>query len=98
MYVNIIDSYRYVVAICDKDLIGKRFEQDNLQLDVKENFYKGEEKSPEQVKAIINSMKAEDATFNIVGEKAVAIAIEEEVISPESVGKIADIPFAMILL
>ena len=98
MFVNIIDSYRYVVAICDKNLIGKKFEEGKFQLDIKENFYKGEEKSPEEVKKIIKSMIAEDATFNIVGEKAVAIAIEMKIISPESVRKIAKVPCAMVLL
>ncbi len=98
MYVNIIDSYRYVVAICDKELIGKKFEQDKFQLDIKENFYKGEEKSPEEVKEIMGSMRTEDATFNIVGKKAIQIAIEAGIITQESVGKIANIPFAMALL
>lgn len=98
MYVNVINSCRDVVAICDKELIGKQFEQDNLQLDVKESFYKGEEKSPEEVKKIMQSMKAEEATFNFVGEKTIKMAIEVGLISPESVKKIAGIPFTLVLL
>ncbi len=43
MYINIIKSYREVVALCDKEILGKQFEQGNMQLDVKENFYKGKE-------------------------------------------------------
>ena len=39
MFVNVIKSYRDVVAICDKELIGKKFEEGNFQLDVKENFF-----------------------------------------------------------
>jgi len=34
MFVNVIKSYRDVVAICDKELIGKKFEEGNFQLDV----------------------------------------------------------------
>lgn len=98
MYVNVIDSYRYVVAICDKELIGKRFEQGKFQLYAKENFYKGEEKTPEEVKAIMKSLRAEDATFNLVGEKTIAIAIEVGIIYPENVGTISNIPYAMVLL
>ena len=98
MYVNVIDSYRYVVAICDKELIGKTFEQGKFQLDVKENFYKGEEKSEEETIKIIESMKAEDATFNIAGEKAVQTAIKAGIISSENVGTIENIPFALVLL
>ncbi len=98
MYVNVIDSYRYVVAICDKELLGKRFEQGKFQLDVKENFYKGEEKSKEEVEKIITSMQAEDATFNIIGKKSVQTAIKSGLISSENVGTIANIPFTLILL
>ena len=42
-------------------------------------------------------MIREDATFNIVGEKSVNAAIKAEIISPDSIGKIAGIPFAMLL-
>ena len=27
MFVNVIKSYRDVVAVCDKELIGKKFEE-----------------------------------------------------------------------
>ena len=43
MFVNVIKSYRDVVAICDKRINRKKFEEGNFQLDVKENFFKGRE-------------------------------------------------------
>jgi len=102
MFINIIRSYRDVVAICDSDLLGKHFEQEVKgvirQLDVKESFYKGEDVSEEKIIEIIRKMEKEDATFNIVGKKSVAIAIKTGIITEESVGKIKDIPFALILL
>jgi hypothetical protein len=98
MFVNIIDSYRYVVAICDKELIGKTFEEGEYQLDIKENFYKGEIKSEAEVIKIIKDMSAEDATFNIVGERSVQTAIKSRIISENSVLKIQGIPYAMVLL
>ena len=39
MLVKIHKSYRNVVAVCDSDLIGKKFEEDKFQLDLKESFY-----------------------------------------------------------
>jgi hypothetical protein len=46
MFINIIhSSCRDVVAICDSELLGKVFEEGQLQLDVKESFYKGEKGS-----------------------------------------------------
>jgi uncharacterized protein len=101
MIINIIKTYRDVVAICDKEILGKHFEQDNLQLDIKENFYKGEtgkEVSEEEAKEIIENMSVEDSTFNIVGEKSIALAIEMNLIEKDSVKKIQGIPYSMVLI
>ena len=97
MLVKIHKSYRNVVAVCDSDLIGKKFEEDKFQLDLKESFYKGDEMSDEDAANIMKRMLREDATFNIVGKKSVNVALKAEVISPDSVGEIKNIPFALVL-
>jgi len=98
MFIKITKSYRDIVAVCDSSILGKRFEQGNFQLDLKESFYKGEEVQEERAIEMMKSMAAEDATFNIAGEKSVNAAIKAGVISKESVGKIQGIPFALVLL
>lgn len=98
MYVNIIRSCRDVVAACDSDLIGKRFEEGKLQLDVKESFYKGEEKNEKETIEIFKDMKKEDATFNLVGEKTINAALKAGIIVKESIGTIDKIPYSLILL
>lgn len=98
MYINIIDAYRTVIAIADKELIGKTFEEGKLQLDVKESFYKGEIRPPKEIIETIKDWSKEDATFNIVGEKSVSLAIDAGIIHKNSIGKIAGIPYAMVLL
>lgn len=98
MFVNVIKSYRDVVAVCDKELIGKRFEEGKFQLDIKENFFKGRELPKEQVLEIMKDMKLEDSTFNIVGEKAIQTALESGIITKEGIGKIQGIPFALVLI
>jgi hypothetical protein len=98
MFVNIIKSYRNVVAICDRELIGKKFEEGKFQLNVKENFFKGKEVSEKEALEIMKGMKLEDSTFNIVGKKAVNTALKAEIISSDGIGKIADIPFALVLM
>ncbi len=102
MFVNIIKSYRDIVAICDKELLGKKFEEPFeggvKQLDVKENFYKGEKSDKTNVKKIIKRMAGEDATFNIVGKNSVSIALEEGIISEDEINKVKEIPFALVLL
>lgn len=98
MFVNVIKTYRDVVAICDSELLGKRFEEGKFQLDVKESFYKGKETSEEEVIRIIKDMSKEDSTFNIVGKEAVNTALKAEIISKEEIQKIQGIPFALVLL
>lgn len=97
MFLNVIKSYRDVVAICDKELLGKRFEEGKFQLNIKENFYKGKETDTESVVEIMKKMSAEDATFNIVGEKSTNAALKAGIISKEEVRKIKGVPFALIL-
>ena len=98
MQVKIQKSYRDIVAICDSELLGKRFEQGKFQLDIKESFYKGEEKTKTEVLEIIKKMSIEDATFNIVGKEATDTALEAGIISKQGIKEIQGIPFAMVLL
>ena len=98
MFLKIHKSYRDVVALCDSDLIGKRFEQGKFQLDIKESFYKGEEVSEERVIFILRRMAIEDATFNIVGSQSVQTAIQAGIIDEEAVREIQNVPFILILL
>jgi hypothetical protein len=97
MFVRIIKSYRDVVAICDSDILGKKFEEGLFQIDVKESFYKGEEADENETKEIILKMAMEDATFNIVGKKSVNLAIQTGIITKEGIKTIQGIPFAMVL-
>ncbi len=98
MLVNIIKTYRDVVAICDSELLGKCFEEGIFQLDIKESFYKGDKKTEREVLQIISDMKSEDATFNIVGEKSTNCAVKSGLILKNSIKKIQGIPFALVLM
>jgi hypothetical protein len=98
MFVRIVDSYRYVVAVCDSELLGKRFEEGLFQLDVKESFYGRDEKSESETIEILKKMRREDATFNIVGKKSVRTALKAGIINEESIGKVQGVEFAIVLL
>jgi len=91
-------SYRDVVAVCDSELLGKKFEQGKFQLDVKESFYRGEEVDEEKAISLIKRMSREDATFNIVGKKSVNAALKAGIIFEDEIKKIQDVPFALVLL
>ena len=98
MFVNVIKSYRDVVAVCDKELIGKKFEEGKFQLDVKEDFFKGEEASEEKIIEVMQDMSMEDATFNIIGENSINTALKIGLISEDGIKKISGIPFALVLM
>ena len=98
MLVKIHNSYRTVVAVCDTELIGKSFEQNNLTLEVNKHFFEGDEKTPEETQKIIQLAAQEDATFNIVGEQSTDLAIRTGIIKLEGIIKIQDIPVALSLL
>jgi len=98
MFIKIHKSLRTVIAICDSDLIGKKFEDKKRQLDVRENFYKDREVDKKGLIEIIKRQSIEDASFNIVGKESIQIALELGIIKSEGVHKIKGIPFALVLL
>ena len=81
-----------IVSLCDKELIGKTFEEGDMQLNVSERFYNGKEASKEEIVQALKGAK----TINIVGEKSVALALEAGVITEDSVKKIKGIPHAQV--
>jgi hypothetical protein len=96
--IKVHDSYRRVVAVADKEIIGKKFEEGKRQLDVRENFYKGNEFTEEEAVKQLQRHSVEDATFNIVGEKSVKAAFAAGIIGNNSTSKVAKIPFALKLI
>lgn len=93
MYVKIHTSNdRTIIAICDEDLIGKKFSQKNLILDITERFYKGEIMSDERVSELMKS----GTNLNIVGKKSINLAIKNEIIEPANIIKIDNIPHAQV--
>ena len=98
MYIKIHRSYRNVVAVCDTALLGKKFEEGKRQLDVRENFFKGKDVDEKEALKIFQLQFREDATFNIVGEESVALALRAGIISEEGITTIQGISFALKLM
>lgn len=89
---------RDVVSVCDRDLIGKILSEGDLQIDLTGEFFKGPEYSLEEAFEEIKSHKAEDATFNIVGDNSVKISKELGIVDSEGISKISGVSFALVLL
>ena len=83
-----------LVAVCDSGLLGKKFEQGNLQLDLTSDFYKGEEKSSEEVKEIIKGAYI----VNVVGQESVAFFISLGIIEKGHVLEVGGIPHAQAVI
>jgi len=79
-----------LLAVCDSELIDKKFEEGKGQLDLTSDFYKGDEKTEIEVSDLMRN----SYIINIVGEKSVGLALKEELISEENVKKIDGVPYA----
>ena len=98
--IKIHNAYRNIVSLADADLIGKKFieEKTGMQIDVKESFYNGEEISEDKAIKMMKMANSDDATFNIVGKKAIECALKAGVIDKNGIIKIQGIPHALGLL
>lgn len=74
------------------------FEEANNMLDIKESFFKGESKTEDEVSEIMQNGMKEDCVFNIVGKESVNLALEQGIITKDSIKKVKGIPFSLILL
>ncbi|MCX8190234.1 MAG: DUF424 family protein [Candidatus Diapherotrites archaeon] len=81
-----------VLAVCDNELIGKTFESSGLHFHVSEAFYKGFEISPKKLAELLES----HTNINIVGEKAVRVALQKGLITERNIVKIGNIPHVQI--
>lgn len=72
--------------------MGKLLKQGSLEFRVSEKFY-GTEKITEKKLA---ELLREFGNINLVGEKCVAVALKENLISPKNIITIAGIPHAQI--
>lgn len=96
--IKIHSSYRTVVAVCDECLLGKKFEEKNRQLHLREGFYKDKICEIKDAVETICFQANEDATFNIVGKESIKAALKAGIITNKNIDKVAGIPFTMTFL
>lgn len=96
--IKLHKSYRTVASACDLDLIGKKFEEGKMQLNITENFFKGAEFNENEAILLMQEQNREDATFNIVGKETINAALKAEIITEKDIIYIQEIPFALKLL
>ncbi len=83
----------YMIAACEKSLIGKTFKEGKITLKLTEDFYKGEEISEDKLLELLNN-----ATIaNLVG-KPVNLAINRNLIDEDGVMEISGVKYAQIFV
>jgi uncharacterized protein len=85
---------RKLVAICDSELLGKKFEEGKLQLDLTSQFYSGEITNQDEILNIISNAQI----LNIVGEKSIEFCLKNKFIVKENIIYIDNIPHAQAIL
>ncbi len=82
-----------LLAACDKELLGSKFKEGEICLNVKSSFYGGEDIDEEGLSKIM-----EDCTVaNLVGERTVRVAIELGFGKEEDILRVKSIPHLQIV-
>ncbi|MEM4728395.1 MAG: DUF424 family protein [Thermoplasmata archaeon] len=82
-----------LIAACDDELLGRRFTEGELTLEVSPSFFGGERVS----RRLLLECLALATIANLVGEETVAAAIEGGFVDPECVIRIGGVPHAQMV-
>ncbi|MFH2106100.1 MAG: DUF424 family protein [Candidatus Micrarchaeota archaeon] len=95
MYLKIHNTKEgVIVAACDKNLLGKSFEEGIKCIDLKtyRAFYEGELSTPLNLKQALKLF----SSANLVGKNVIKAAIEANVIKDEDVKYIEKVPYVQV--
>ncbi len=81
-----------VVAVCDRELINTTITDGGLDVRITESFYGNRSVTEDEVREAL--MKADNA--NIIGERAVSLAVKTGVVSQSSCIMIGKVPHALV--
>ncbi len=86
-------QFGLLVVVTDSDIVGKKFEEGRLQLDLTKKFYLGEKKNKEEVKQMMITARH----LHLTGKGAVAIGVEMDLVDPKKIIFVDKIPHAEIM-
>jgi len=82
VYMRVSETHEhYVVAMCDKQLLGKTLTEGNIKFKVSEEFYGGELVDP---KTCLSHL-AKATIANMVGKKSVQTAINAGIVHEQAI-------------
>ncbi|WP_129114210.1 DUF424 domain-containing protein [Halegenticoccus tardaugens] len=85
-----------LVSVCDPECLGETYENGAVTLTVTEEFYGGEEADEADAEAVVDSL-TRATVANIVGERAVGVAVEAGIIDEETVLDVGETRHAQLL-
>lgn len=88
-----IANGKLVLAVCDTEILGKKFEEKNFQLDLSSSFYNGKNIEEELKKLIKKTYIA-----NIVGEKSIGFFVKEGLLDKDKIVRVANIPHSQLFI
>ena len=83
-----------ILVISDEDILGKKYIEGKLQLDLPAAFYKGEVTGDTEIKKMMRGAYV----IHLVGRESVQMGIDEGFVDAENVRSIKSIPHAEVLL
>ncbi len=88
-----VNQGRLILIIVDKEIIGKKFEEGQKQLDLKSDFYQGEEMEEKEADELI----PQAYLLHLVGKRAVRLALEKGLTEKKKVLQIKNVPHLEII-
>lgn len=83
-----------VLVVSDQGIIGKRFEEGKLQLDLTKSFYQGEEKEEEEVKRLAKGAYI----LHLTGKKTVELFVSLGLVDEKKILRVAGVPHGEVCL
>lgn len=92
--IHKLSDGRVMLAICDSNLLDKKFEDGKLQLDLSSDFYRGEEMDDEKILSYVKRTYI----INLAGEESIDFGIKYKLIEKNIVVVIKKVPHAQAML
>lgn len=83
-----------LVAACDEDLLGSSYAEGQFRLDVAKKFYDGLRVDAEELQQFLRQC----TIANLVGPRAVGVAVELGIVQAENVKTVEGVPHAQYML
>ncbi len=80
-----------VIAVCDRNLLGKVYEDGGMRLNLDCEFYRGGEMKEDR---LMSEIRKGPCHLNAAGEESVGFCIKKGLVDKENIIRIKDIPHA----